>query len=780
MAAPVVVRFQVEGVDAVQRAFRTVEDAVVRGETNAVQVQARSSRERVSTADREARDKVRLLDREAREKIAAMKAADRAVDAAGKAGVREAEKNERDKTRIVAQAEKEKARLAEAGNRDKERAMARLASDASRWAREDVRNTERAEAEKTRIAERAAKERSRFAATVTGAGIAGARAGMSRIGGIAAGVAGVALGLGGGFSIADSLQGTMSLQRNAALLANSAYIPGQNKRVDPASLVARARASSITTGLDANELIEGTRGYVAKSADLKGGLANMDFFGRVAKSTGSKFSDVTNAAGILRVQNKNLGEKEMKQLILDVVMQGKQGSVEMSDLAGSAGKIARTSSSYAGSQTENQRKLLGLSQIAMRTSGSVGEASTVMSNISADAMKHSTTMAAVLGKDAFNAKGQVAKGPDDFLADVMTKTGGNLQKIQAMGFGARSMKMFQALAPTFNEAEAAGGGVGTKSGTKAGREAVMADMKAVTGATYSEKELGEDFKNIITTPAEQFEAALRQLKDELGSQLLPEFVKLVPTIKELVPVFVDLTKTALPAFVDFIKSVAEFANQNRDMIHNIAAHPIGAIMAKEVTASIVKAGLGELLGKVLQTSLGSQGAISISTATMAITAAVLTVQKLAADDDAVVRGGNEALTGSANARGILRSGAESGTLTPEELAKAKEKQATLIAGIKANEGNKGGGSLFFGTALLGGMIADGATMGLAGSTKDVLGARKDRTATDERQIKSQKDELEKLTKSIIAAQKALEKMAASAKVNDPARVFPIGSPERAR
>lgn len=767
MASPVVVKFQVDGIDAVQKAFKTVEDAVVRGERTISTSLAQGARERIRTSQRETQERSRDFDKLIRE-----------TERWQRQQVRDHEKAERDKTRQAQREGKEREKQQEQEARN----VARLQRDAlreyERTEREKSRVALRAEQERTRAAQQAAQDRARFAQTIAGAGMSGARAGFSRIGGIASSVAGTALQLGGGFAIADALHSQMELQRSAALLSNSAYIPGTNSRadVDPARIMARAKSASIATGLDPNDLVKATRDYVAKSSDFKGGMANMEFFGRLAKATGTDLGDVTKTAGILRVQNKNLGEKEMKQLLLDTVMQGKQGAVEFEDLARVAGKVTRTSASYAGSQTDNQRKLLGLSQIAIRTAGSPSEAATVLANLSSDALKHSKEVGKVVGKDFLNEKGQIAKGPEGFIADVMEKTGGNMQKIMGMGFGARSIKIFQALSDTFNEAESAAGG--GEAGRKAGRKAIEDDMKSVTGATYTDKELGEDFKNVMNTPAEQFEAALRSLKVEIGSQLLPEFVKLVPVIKDMVPSFVDLTKTALPAFVDLIKSIAEFANQNRELIHDLAAHPIGTIMMAEVTKSIAAAALGEGIKKVLATALGSSGGIAVGAASLAIASAVLAIDKMASDDEKMVNQGADSLIGATNSISNLRHG----DISPEQIKAAKQQEAALKASIADREKNKGGSTFYTMAAMAGASIADTATLGAAGATDAVADAQKQRKASDEKQIEAQKAQLASLTAAIKEAESAMKSMAKTAHGTavdgNPARGAAMGSDKR--
>jgi|GEM_PF-2975309 len=591
MAAPVYIDFVARGMPDIQRAFRSVHDTIAAGERTTTRVvsQGRSAKEReyqrlAREADRWAKQAQRDTERAEQAKVRARERAARAASQTFSRETREAERAEQAKVRA---AEKSAAAIA----RIRERSATMAGQYAERQAREEARAAQRWSRGAARAEARQLRENERFGdrwggriMSATSNAVGMVRSGATRL-------AGTMMQLGGGYSLADSLSESANLERSAALLSNSAYLPGKNQRPDVAKIVAQARAASVATGLDANELVEGTRAYVAKSSDFAGGMGNMQFFGKLAKSSGTSFGDVAKTAGILRVQNKNLDESAMKQLLLDVVMQGKQGAVEFEDLARSAGKITRTSSSFAGNQTDNQRKLLGLAQIAIRTSGSVDESATVLSNLSADATKHADKVGAVIGKDFLNDRGQIAKGPEEFLADVMEKTGGNMAKIQSMGFGARSMKMFQALAPTFEEAETQAGR-GTAAGRAAGRAAVLKDIGAVTTAKYDENTLEQDFGVVMKTSAEGFERAVRTLKAEVGDKLIPEFAKFIPIMQRLTP--------TLQRFLDGVVKVADWATE-----HPFAG--LAAAVTLSITSELAKAAIGDLIKRAISGSLGGAG-----------------------------------------------------------------------------------------------------------------------------------------------------------------------------
>jgi hypothetical protein len=584
--APIVIDLLVKGAPQVAQSFKGVQDAAVRAERAMLREQERAEKQRVASAQREAREKIKLH----------------------KAEEREVEKFGRDQVRIHQQARREVERIEERAHRtvlrrihEEERARDRAAMS---W----VKSEEKA-------AREAQRARARFATGLVGAAGRGVVAGAQRVGNVAMGFASTAAQLGGGFSIADAVAQRGDLERNVALLGNSALgVGGVTKDdIDPRKIMARAKAASIATGVDAADLIAATQSYVAKSSDFKGGMANMEFFGELSKGTGAQLSDITNAAGIIRSQNKDLDAEGVKSMLLAVVKQGQQGSVELSDLAASAGKMTRTATSFSGEQTVNQQKLLGLSQIAVRTAGSPESAAIALSALGSDTRAHADAISAKLGYNVLDKGGKIVKSPEELLADVMGATGGNLAALGqhgGLGFTKPTMKIFEALKPEFDKAQAAwlrehkGD---TKGANAAGAKASLAEMRQITGQTMGLSEMSGMAARVRETSADKFEASIRELKMAVGEELVPEFLKLIPIIKESTPAFVDLLKTGVPAFIDLIKAVADFAKTHKDLIHDIAAHPIGSLIAFEVTKSFAAAALPSLLQSLMRGAFGAGG-----------------------------------------------------------------------------------------------------------------------------------------------------------------------------
>ena len=753
MAAPIVVRFQVEGVDQVRRAIRTVEEAVVRGENAATTQTQRAGRARVDLAEREARDKQRIVDKTAKWRSDVMvKSAAMEIAAASKTA-KETEKLEDDKRRAIDKTAKWRADVMQ------------------RSAAMEIAAAQKVADSQMREASRAHEARMRFAKALVGSAMSGAMSGASggahRIGGISSSIVGTALSLGGGFSIADAVQSAQAVNRQAALVSNNSAIKGQAidkkwasagapDRADPAKIAAHARAISLRTGVSAEDLLSGTNLNIKRSSDLSGGMANMETYAKIAVATGGKFSDVTQTAARLRAQSeaenggKGMSAAEEHMLMLGMHQSGKRGSITMDEMAQIAPKITKSRSRFQGNTIQTQAELLGLAQLAAKSGDSGSAIATTVSNLALDAGKHAGKINAAGGGGRIDdAKTGKLLGPIALIEKIFEKSGGNLSKMGEMGIGARSSKLFGELAGTWENA----GGFQDK---QKGIAAIHAKMAGFTANQGDEENLEADFKAVEATM--QFEKALNELKQTVGQELLPEFVKLVPVLTTMIPLFSDVAKTALPAFIDFIKSVAKFAETNKELIKDIAAHPLGAIMAESMGKAILSAGLGEIMRTSIGQSLGGVG--------MTIGVAYLTVKALADGDTKRVDETGKSLTEAGNVTSGLRADREGGTVTKEAQADALKKREALVASIKENENSGGGGgTLFKFLAGFGAGVRDGLTGGAFGQVNKVVEDGKGRG--DDKILVSQKDALKKLDIQLGRTTTALSNLAKAADAAKP-------------
>lgn len=638
---PVTVEFQVAGVRNVQAAFRSIEQTTVRAERAAVRATQSEGKAREKTA----RDAVRAADRSAKDQT-------KAAEKAAKDQTKAVEQSTKEKMRLFHVEDRARSEALRTATREVERAERERESISSRW----VRKREREEIASARRVQRARESLGR---TLGGAATRGFNSGMGTMARGATAIVGGLAELGGGYSIAGSVQQRLGAERSAALLANSAHIvsgKNANVRPDEKAILAHAKAVGIATNTDTGELIEGVRDYVAKSADFKGGMANMEFFAKVAKGTGTSFADVTKTAGILRTQNDKLDDTAMRKLILTTIGQGKEGAVEFSDLAKVAGKVTKTAAAYGMDQTQAQGSLLGLAQFAIKTSGSADEAATVVSNFGSDTLKKRAKLAAA-GINATDKDGNL-KDPSTIIQDVFTKTGGNLGKIQDLGYGARSMKLFEALAPAFREAGVALGPKATAAErAKAGAAEVGKQIGDMSAAQHTEADMNSEFADVMKTSSERLESAFHNLSETTADALAPELENLIPKVAELTPKLVELLKGAAKLADWFLK----------DPLSGTAAL-VGLAMTKELAA----VGMKSLFEKAFQSMAGAGLTVGAGVAVAFYEATVSMIDTKKDDLNNAVLGGSAAEKASRELKAkILNKTGHGEKLTQEDIEKAQ-------------------------------------------------------------------------------------------------------------
>ena len=467
--------------------------------------------------------------------------------------------------------------------------------------------------------------------------------------------AGGALAIGGGFAIADAVRGQMSAERAAALLSNSATIGGKTPAgATTPEILARASIISKETGTDKGEIIGAVQNYVAKSSDFAGGMANAGFFAKLAKASGTRLEDITGAAGILRAQNKGLSADDMKQMLLDLVEQGKQGAVEINDLAHLAGGLGSTRGLYKGSQTENQRKLLALAQITRTESESAEEAATAVKDLGSEALKKSAGKKAPAWLKAVTKGGTIAS-PEELIEASLRGTGGNLGELTGI-YGQRGVKAFMRLAPLYN---AAGGG-------DKGIAAVRAEMNPILNARGSQAQLDQQLAVVMNQPSEKLAKAFNELKETIASKAEPWIAKFAEKSGELVPILGSLIEKGM------------------DLATFFASNPwagVGAAIVGSIGGEVAKAEMGKLFERLLSTKLGGGFAI----ASAALTVGMATIELLSEAERQRSRADVASDIKGVNAASILSSDVRRGKVSAADIKAAEQEKTKLEEDLKLSK-----------------------------------------------------------------------------------------------
>jgi len=577
---PIVIRFATAGMPEVNAAFESTAARARKFEDEMSGASQRGSRARVTTAEKEAREKERLALRAEKEaekaelqksKVAEREAAKRAA----------AEKKAADSaSRDVLRAAKEEAREVERLEEQKLRVKIRAAERAAREGERINRHMAKIQSDVFREEERAENRRVSGIGKAVGKGLTGFGSAVKSV----ASMAGGAAALAGGFEFAKAIRQEGDDERAVGLLINSAtqngvVAAGANRE----NILGQLSGVSVKRDVKRSELIEGVQNYVALAgADQFGNaMANADFFAKMATASGSSFKDITGAAGILQAQNKNLGPKEMQQMMLDLMAQGKAGAVEIKDLASLAGGLGSTRGLYQGSVTENQRKLLALAQVTRTEGTSAEEAMVAVKDLGVEAVgKAAKSTAPQWLRNAVDAKtGQIKGGPEQLIEAALLGTGGNLGELTHI-FGQRGSKAFDRLAPLFNEA---GGG-------QKGIEAIRKEMAPMLNVRGNAGELDEQFAQVMESPGKKLETAINAIATQMDNAMAPALASFAKKLSD------PEVEKQIDTLISAVGKLAEFLIEN-------PLKGAGLALLTKVTADVAQAQIGEGLKAVLTKTL---------------------------------------------------------------------------------------------------------------------------------------------------------------------------------
>jgi hypothetical protein len=150
------------------------------------------------------------------------------------------------------------------------------------------------------------------------------------------------------------------------------------------------RRASDETGIGANQILAGARAYVALTGDMNGAIAKQRLFAQTAQATESAVGDIA-ATGAALKQNLGIDDiKETEAAFSALAIQGKEGAVELKDLAGQLANIAPQWAQFKGGKGLGGLKEMGAAlQVVKRGfGGDAGETVTGLQSLLTAIMKN--------------------------------------------------------------------------------------------------------------------------------------------------------------------------------------------------------------------------------------------------------------------------------------------------------------------------------------------------------------------------------------------------------
>lgn len=649
--APVVIEFLAKGMPQVQQAFKSIHDAAIRAEQAQVRtiekasgerkvklsqrareegrIQRQAMQEAQKIADKAANDAVKSADKAEEDRLKArqkwwkkaLKEIDKQVDAEAKLR-KEAEK-EVNKELDKAAKDRQKKREAEAkasadaakkaakdqyqANKDRIDRTKQAEKDLNTWQKSIQADRKREASEAKRLAdeqkrdeEKRAREmqrinrsRGRMVEAVVGAGARGVISGLQRSASISTNLAGTAMQLGGGFSISDAVMREQNMRKEAAILSASTVLSGagpgseHGRTFTTDEVLSKAKAVGIAQNIDPSEVLRGFDEIKKLSGNLEKAVQVMPSVAKLATATGSDLSTTSKLAGNIIAANPNISAEDLDRQLRIFTKQGTVGGVEIEDFARYGNRITAGASVYGGDKETNEATLGALAQIARQYGSASGPAEAALGaqRFGTDVIKHADDLKAQ-GIEVSDGKGTI-RDAQSIILEMLRKSEGDVLKLAGMGLGERGVRPLEGAAAIYRNA---GGG-------EAGIKAVQAEFAKYTKGV-SKKEIEEANKRVLAE--QKVEQQMQELRIAMGEQLLPTFKDMIPALKDLLPALVDVARIGIPAFTELMNTVAEFVKSNKGIIESISAHPVGALIAFELTKSFASAGLPALLRSLIE------------------------------------------------------------------------------------------------------------------------------------------------------------------------------------
>jgi hypothetical protein len=603
--------FQVGGIKNVQDAFRTIDQSLARIENGArvsYENQTRSAKLSASAQEKEAakisshglKEAAKLSAARIKEDARAHAAITREGERAAKLG----EKLQAKGAKEVERAEREKLRAVERSSKAIEREFSKVERWGAQEKRKELREFENVEKSKTRAAESASKARQRFGATVYGKSAAG----VSKAVGTAGALAGSVLAVGGGFGVVDALSKESKNRSTAIDISNSGQRDGQ-AITDPKEILEAAKATTIKYGFeDTGAALEGLQAFVGKSGDLKLALETMDKLAELSQATGSNLQKVSQAAGVLAATDKSLDGGGIVELMRVVAGHGKDGTVELRDLAQYMTRLASSAGQYENSvqrksgesqadyDSRGRRKNVGVLSAMAQMSLSGGATDAAEMTEAAKAFGHDVssrrTRARLNDLGVETIKNGKIRSPEEIIVETLRKSKGDVGIINST-FNEQSAKAINGAATTYRNAE------GVKAGS--GEAAVRAEFDNYARLALSAEETKRASDAKVADGEAQLNAALNQLRDTVSKDLYPEFIKLIPVLRGFI-------SEVAPRIGGFVQKVSELAAWFAENPFKSIFFGLGALVSGVVAKEMAVAGIGALIKSILSGGASGAGA----------------------------------------------------------------------------------------------------------------------------------------------------------------------------
>lgn len=445
-------------------------------------------------------------------------------------------------------------------------------------------------------------------------------------------LAGRAATLAGTFLGIQAIGREINLDHELEQLGVSADVSTEKMKELYAEIVKTAEAPDLR--LDPKQILAAIRRITEATGDLEMGRTMQREIGMAIRATGAQGDEIGRLVASISEKFDIKTPEGMKQALDLLAKQGKEGAIELSNLASLGPKVFSVYASFGKNGLAGLAEAGALMQIFKRAVGSAEEAATIFENVfntfgSAEKIAKAEKGMKGLGLSIRDASGELL-GPVEMMKALIEATNGDDVKLGAI-FDDEAMRGVRQLVAIYKET----GG--------------FKDLNDLTSIKADGKTIEQDSGRMAATAAAQLESATASLSAVAGDVLAPVIQELADALKQFdKELLTNLTKAAAALAATYAGT--KIVKGGVGMVSDMRA----ALGPRRVGANISAAGpLGAIAGggpvPVFVTNPGFGGA-SASRGGAAANAAAANAAQTSANANATMRRAvvNEA---AGNARG---------------------------------------------------------------------------------------------------------------------------------
>lgn len=331
------------------------------------------------------------------------------------------------------------------------------------------------------------------------------------------------------------------------------------------------RATSNATGLSAAKVLEAAQGYVALTGDIAGAAKSSDEWARVAQATNSSVSDISATAAAMK-QNLKIDPSDSEAAFSALAVQGKEGAIELKDLAAQLSSIAPQWAMFKGGTGLQGLKELGASlQVVKRGfGGDAGETVTGLQSMLTALVKHAPQLAKahirIFDKDPTTGA-KTMRNVLDIVNDIgNSKLAQDPTKLEKAFGRVEAYRAYLQLSQNKD---------------------MLAELIDKAGDTSV---IGRDLQTYVTSPAGRAKVAWERVKNAFGEAMTPERLETLAAGIEKLAGLVGGMVDRFAKLLDAMKEARDFARGSEEQGSDLAKWGDGkSADEKEARATVLEA-----------------------------------------------------------------------------------------------------------------------------------------------------------------------------------------------